>query len=257
MERERESRLILELRDQVNDLLAAAQLLTPLVRERGSDQDADSLAALHQSLYRLIRTVGHLELCGSADPIFRPRTVDLGALCRDVGRLVDGVAEALDVSVWWEIDKEGVFSLADCALLEGAILNLVANAVQVSGPGGRVVLRSGTAKDRWTVTVKDSGPGLTIEDPDADPLLKRPGGVGMGLEAARRAAALHGGVLVLENGEDTGSRAVLSIPIREPGENDVVKSGGMGFDRTGGFSPLLVEFSPLLPQRYYRLEELE
>ena len=36
-----------------------------------------------------------------------------------------------------------------------------------------------------------------------------------------------------------------------------VRTPRMGYDRTGGFSPMLVELSPLLPMSYFRWEETE
>lgn len=256
MEEEREEKLLMELRSQANSLLAAAQLLTPLVREQGAKRDEKALAHLNQGLYRMVRTVNHLDLCQNLDVAFYPREIDLGGLCRDIGREVEGIAPDLGVSFWWEIGKEGLLSLADEVLLEQAILNMLTNAFQHAGRGGHVKLKCMGDRDRFTVTVQDDGDGLSLPDPDANPLLKRPGGVGMGLEAARRVASLHGGVLVLENG-DPGVRAVLSIPIRRAGEEERLREGKMRFDRTGGFSQLLVEFSHLLPAERYNYGDVE
>ena len=256
MERETSDKLILELREQVNDLLAATQLLTPLVREKGSEREGEYLASVNRSLYRLIRTVNHMELCREAEPVFRPRVIDLPGLCRDIGRQVELMAKELNISFWWEIDREGVLTLADEALLEQAILNLISNAIQAAGPGGKVKLRCKADKERCTILVKDSGAGLNL-DKGEDPFLKLPGGIGLGLTAARRAAQLHGGALMLEDGEEGGVLAVLSLPIRKPDKSEGVKEPPMGYDRTGGFSPLLVELSPLLPFRCFLPEDVE
>ena len=256
MERKTSDKLILELRGQVNDLLAAAQLLTPLVREQGGAREEEYLASLNQGLYRLIRAVNHMELCREEEPVFHPQVIDVAGLCRDIGRQVELMAGELNISFQWETDREGVLSLADEALLEQAILNLISNAVQAAGPGGKVSLRCKTDKERFTVLVKDSGAGLNLEKGD-DPFLKLPGGVGLGLAAARRAAQLHGGVLMLEDGEEGGVLAVLSLPIRKPDKSEGLKEPQMGYDRTGGFSPLLVELSPLLPFRCFMPEDVE
>lgn len=256
MDQGREEKLVMELRDQVSDLLSAVQLLTPLVRERGNKQDGKNLSYLNQSLYRLLRTVNHMDITQNSDPIFSPRPVDLGGLCRDVGRQVEGIAPDLGISFWWEIDRDGVFSMADGALLEQAILNLLTNAFQHAGAGGHVELRCSLNGERFTVTVRDDGPGLIPPDPDADPLVKRPGGLGLGLEAARRVASLHGGVLMLEN-ENPGVRAILSLPVRTPTEEEKLRDKGSRFDRTGGFSQLLVEFSPLLPPERFTFDDVE
>ena len=256
VDQQREENLIMELRGQVNDLLAAVQLLTPLVRERGEQRDEKNLAYLTQGLYRMIRTVSHLDLCQNGDPVFRPRAVDLAGLCREIGRQVEGIAADLGISFWWEIDREGILSMADETLLEQAILNMLTNACQQAGKGGHVKLRCGGSRERFTVTVQDDGPGLPPSETGADPLVKRPRGLGLGLEAARRSANLHGGVLMLEDGAP-GVRAILSLPVRTPEESGLLREEGARCDRTGGFSQLLVEFSPLLPPGRYVYGDVE
>ncbi len=257
VEREREDKLMFELRDQINDLMCSAQLLTPLVREKGDRRDHENLASLNQSLYRLLRTLGHMELCREKQPLFYPAPIDLGGLCRDLGRQVEGVADDLNVSFRWDVDREGLLGMADETLLTQAIFGMVTNAVQAAqAPDreGKVSLRFTSGNGRCRFTVRDNGPGLRERDPDADPLLKSPGGVGMGLEAARRVASLHGGALVLENAEGSGVRAVLSIPVRQLEEGETLRTP---VDRTGGFSPLLVELSPVLPFRRYMADDVE
>ncbi len=249
-------KLIGELRGQVNDLLAAVQLLTPLVRERGEARDAECLAAMNKSLYRLIRTVYHLELCQGEEHAFCPQVTDVAGLCRDLGRQVESLAEELGIGFDWTLGKESVLALADGELLERAVLNLLTNAFTAAGKGGKVTLRCAVSGGRFTVTVTDNGPGLRLPGEEADPYLKKDGGVGLGLAAARRVAALHGGALVLENAGE-GVRAVLSLPIRMPDKSEEVHQSRMPYDHSGGFSTLLVEFSPLLPARDFLPENVE
>ncbi len=257
MENGKSDKLLQEFREQVNDLLAATQLLTSLVREQGSQRDMECLAAMNRSLYQLMRTIFHMELCREEAPSFRPELVDLAGLCRDLGHQVEPLAEVLGISFRWELERENIFSLADEVLLEQALLNLLTNAFAAAGQEGHVTLRCSSHAGRCILTVGDNGPGLSPQEASEDPLLKQPGGVGLGLEAARRAVSLHGGALVLENREEGGVRAVISLPIREPEGGFTVKSSQMFYDRTGGFSPLLVEFSPLLPLQSFMPEDVE
>lgn len=250
-------KLIGELREQVNDLMAAAQLLTPLVTERGGERDERCLAAMNKSLYRLVRTIYHLELCGEEEYAFDGQVIDLAGVCRDIGRQVEPLAAELDVGFDWQLDKESVLSLADGELLTRAVLNLLTNAFTAAGKGGKVSLRCAAAGGRFTVTVADSGSGLKLPQGEEDPFLKTEGGVGLGLASARRVAALHGGALVLENTEDAGVRSVLSLPIRMPDKNETLRQERMPYDHSGGFSTLLVEFSPLLPVEDFLPENVE
>lgn len=256
METQTGEKLVQELRGQVSNLLAAAQLLTPLVRERGSKKDMEYLAVMNQNLYRLLRTVAHLELSRERPPLCRKEKLDLAGLCRNLARQVEPLAERMGVSFRYELESENLLAEADGTLLEQAVLNLIANALEAVGAGGHVVLRLSRKGARALLSVGDDGPGLRGEERPKDPLLKQPGGVGLGLTAARQIATLHGGVLVLENREECGVRAVLSLPVSRD-EGGLVRSPQMGYDRFGGFSTALVELSQILPREAFLPDDVE
>lgn len=256
METQTGEKLIQELRGEVSNLLAAAQLLTPLVRERGSKKDMEYLAVMNQTLYRLLRTIAHLELSGEKPPICRKEKLDLAGLCRKLDRQVGPLTERMGVAFRCELECESLLAEADGMLLEQALLNLIANGLEAAGKGGHVVLRLSRKGPRALLAVGDDGPGLRDEQRLKDPLLKQPGGVGLGLSAARQIAALHGGALVLENREESGVRAVLSLPIGGE-ESGLVKSPQMGYDRFGGFSAALVELSRILPREAFLPDDVD
>lgn len=253
MENQWNEKLIRELRERVSELLGATQLLSGLVRDQGDEKDAKCLSVMNHSLYRMIRTINHMELCQAEKPVFTPRTLDLAGLCRDLGREVELQAKELGVSFRWELETESLLTVGDRMLILQAVLNLLTNSFQAVGKTGHVVLRCGRNKDRCEITVWDDGPGLRQrEEKEQNPLLKEGEGVGYGLPAAYRAAELHGGVLLLENREEGGLRAIFSLPIREPEEKELKSPAP---DIYGGFSPLLVEFSPLLAARDFSTED--
>jgi len=82
--------LVEQFRQQMNNLSAAIQLLTPVVREKAGPQYDPYLAILHQSLYRLIRMVGNLEYLElpEGELPLREGTLDLAGLCRELGEQV-------------------------------------------------------------------------------------------------------------------------------------------------------------------------
>lgn len=257
MEEKTAEKLIRELREQVNDLMAAAQLLTPLVRERGEERDGMVLASMEKSLYALVRTVSHLELCREEEPALCLKLTDLSALCDQVCRQVESLSGALEISFTWEPAEEPMLTLADPALVEQALLNLLANAIRASGKGGKVSLRCRREGEQCIFTVRDSGAGISFFSPGGDSLLKDGSGLGLGVASARRIAALHGGALILENGAGDGARSVLALPLRLPEKGEELHAPKADWDRTGGFSTLLVELSPLLPVESFHFRELE
>jgi signal transduction histidine kinase len=107
--------------------------------------------------------------------------------------------------------------LADPMRLQRLLLNLLANAVQYSGAGGRVRLRAGTAGEGdLLIEVEDDGPGIepTLRERLFEPF--SPGantrGSGLGLHIAKGIAEVHGATLDLASPEAGGTKASLRLP---------------------------------------------
>ena len=87
---------------------------------------------------------------------------------------------------------------ADAEQLRHALLNLLLNAIEAAGPGGRVTVELSAADDRYLIRVRDSGKGVPPEL--LDKLFEafttsKPEGVGLGLTVGRQIAVAHGGDL--------------------------------------------------------------
>jgi signal transduction histidine kinase len=100
------------------------------------------------------------------------------------------------------------------------LLNLLANALNVSPPDGRITLHSALAGGIWRVSVEDEGPGLTEEQrgklferfvrlgPDTSDK-----GSGLGLAISRSIVQLHNGRIFAASGSSgRGLRMVIEIP---------------------------------------------
>ncbi len=118
---------------------------------------------------------------------------------------------------------------ADAGLLRQLLLNLVANAAQVSPAGGLVTLEVHRADGGWELVVADEGPGLPEDQlervferfvryssPSSDGRGGRTlAGHGLGLAICRSIAHLHGGSISAENRRE--GRGGLSVTVRLPG----------------------------------------
>ena len=112
---------------------------------------------------------------------------------------------------------------ADPQLLDAAIRALVRNAVEATGAGAPVELRTGRAEAGVQLLVADSGPGVP-EDvlPRAfEPLFStRRGHAGLGLALAERVARAHGGRAYLQPRAGGGTEAILELPVASAPQGD-------------------------------------
>ena len=93
----------------------------------------------------------------------------------------------------------------DAPQMEGALLNLVLNAIDATPSGGTVKLNASLAGNVLKIEVEDSG--LAIPEADLPQIFEpffttKPAGTGLGLAIARSAAIAHGGDLQLSQNRD-------------------------------------------------------
>ena len=113
--------------------------------------------------------------------------------------------------------SEPMRARGDATLLREAVAALLQNAVEASPEGGSVRVIGSTRARFHRVLVEDDGAGISTEDLERifEPFFttKKGEGSGLGLSAALRIAAKHGGSVEAESaGPGRGSRFTLLIP---------------------------------------------
>jgi C4-dicarboxylate-specific signal transduction histidine kinase len=127
------------------------------------------------------------------------------------------------VSLGMELDAALPLVLGDRVQLQQVILNLVVNAIDaMSGTNGRpreLQIRSGRDGDAVVVTVRDTGPGLPIAEPErifGAFFTTKPDGLGMGLSISRTIIEAHRGRLWAANSDD-GAIFQFRLPFHKEG----------------------------------------
>ena len=241
-------------------------LLGDILAEAGGDAfpGQGAPAGFNKTFHRLFRLISNLEFmqqaAGEEGVPFRPVTMDLAGLCRHVEALAAPLLKEAGVLLEYRSRESGLLIPGDPALLQKLLLGLIANGARAS-EGGDVVLSLRRQGARAVLTVSHSG--SPADEPHLNALL-RPGvggelplpgqGAGLGLSAARRIAALHGGSLLMEWGRSAPG-AVVSLPTGPLDGKATVRTPEL--QRGGGLDPVLMELSDLLPARVFGLEGLD
>ena len=106
--------------------------------------------------------------------------------------------------------------VADQDLLKGILTNLLENAAEAAGEGGRILSRTAAVNGRVAIEVHDSGPGLSEQARASlfQPTISfKKRGMGLGLSIARKSALLSGGDIVVVKGELGGAGFRVLLPV--------------------------------------------
>ncbi len=128
------------------------------------------------------------------------------------------LAQTSNVEIVSRIDVDLPPVSVDSRRMSEVFRNILDNAIQHSGGGGKVEIEARVFEDgqgNWVeCSVRDSGPGFA---PDDIPRLfepfftKRQGGTGLGLALAQRAIEQHGGRIIARNAPEGGAEMLIRL----------------------------------------------
>jgi len=204
------SRIVHELRNPLSsikvNLQALAEKVTgdPLYRE---------LARIAQNQVERLEKMLN-ELLDYGKPVQpSPREISFTDLLLEVRSVVSAEIQRKNVElIVREESRETLW--CDPSLLSQALANILMNAVQAVGEGGKAWISYRAEDELRILEVADNGPGLV--NVDKSELFKpfysaRPGGTGLGLANAKKIVELHGGTV--HAGERPGGGAVFTMSL--------------------------------------------
>nr|WP_272893491.1 ATP-binding protein [Duffyella gerundensis] len=214
------SRISHEIRTPLNALtglleLEHHQISVPEQRQKNiavAWQAANTLMALVGDLLDLARIeAGKLEIS--------LQEVDLAAALENAHQLFAASAEEKGLQLQLRCDITQRVVLFDGTKLHQILSNLLSNAVRYSDSGTVFLsLTQQAGSDRYSLHVRDSGPGITAAQQQAifEPFIRLDNdhpaqGTGLGLNICRELATLLGGELTLESEENVGSTFCFSF----------------------------------------------
>ena len=157
-------------------------------------------------------------------PQFLPNQLnDVVRYCHDLAKVHMRKAS---IEVVLDLDEELPAFIMDFNQISQVIMNLIINAVDAMGDGGRLTLETRLERDlaAAVLTVSDTGPGILATDVSRifDPFFTRkPDGTGLGLSISRQILDKHGAFIELNSAPGIGCRFQVVFPLRS--DSDAVQ----------------------------------
>lgn len=212
-----------ELGNPLNSLTIHLQVVERKLRKlRGVD--AKDAKALGDSLRVCQEEVARLDgIITNFLQAIRPRPPDLADT-----RLADVLAEVLafqerelaDRGVTVEVESPAGLPvvLADKDQVKQVFFNLVKNAAEAMGPGGRLRIEASADEEHVALAFADNGSGIKPEDLARlfEPYhTTKPGGHGLGMMVVQRIMRAHGGHIAVESDPGRGTKVTLQFPLKQ------------------------------------------
>ena len=200
---------------EVGNPLAGVSSLIQMIRRRDPSPYTDEKLALAESqLGRIQRTIRDLI------DFSRPASTLRGRV-----RISEVVDEALGIAKYYQRTKERAITTAVPASLPPVrgvrdhltqvVLNLVLNAIDATGKGGRIQIQGYPEGDFVVLSVEDDGRGIASDD---QPRLfqpyftTKPQGTGLGLFVSHQIVEEMGGALLFESTPGQGTTFRVHLP---------------------------------------------
>ena len=204
----------------VHDLKNAAASLNLMLKNLPVHFDdpayrEDALGAVGRTAQRIDQMIARLGAFRQRANL-NPVAVELGRL---VGAVLDAMEELRGVEVARELEPVPAIQ-ADADQIRSVLTNLLLNARDALGPGGRIRVRTEPEDGRVVLTVADNGCGMSREFL-RDSLFRpfqttKKKGLGIGMYQARIIVHAHGGSIQVASEEGQGTTVRVSFPIESP-----------------------------------------
>jgi len=146
----------------------------------------------------------------------------LGSIVETVVVATESLAATKRLGFKTDVGERLPIGIGDEQRLTQVLLNLVGNAIKFTD-AGEVRITAGAANGHFTVSVRDTGPGIPTEECERifekfrqvdSSNTRAKGGTGLGLAIAREIVEMHGGRIWVESTMGQGSTFRMELPVR-------------------------------------------
>lgn len=197
---------------------------------RGSDNTApaskESLALIAEAADQMNALIGDLLDVTRLEAgmlAIAPEAVDASVLLNEALRTLQPLVDQKRIELAIRIGANLPKVVADIERIQQALSNLIGNAIKFTPTGGKVVIEALADSDKVTVSIADTGIGISEEDLPRvfdrywQSTRTNRQGAGLGLAIAKGIIESHGGNLWLESRIGKGTVAQFSLPVANAG----------------------------------------
>jgi PAS domain S-box-containing protein len=212
-------RLVAGVVHELNNPLTAITMYSDVLVEklqnaRHDPADLEKLRAIRESGHRIQRLAR--DLVAYARPAgARVEPVDLAGILEEAVRLANPALREKTAALERCFEEVPVVEGSRPALVQ-VFVNLVTNAAQALGDGGRIALRLAAADGAVRVVVEDDGGGMdeAVAARAFEPFFTTGSGIGLGLPIVQGIVERHGGKVSLRTAPGAGTEVTVTLPVR-------------------------------------------
>jgi signal transduction histidine kinase len=221
------AKLAHEIKTPLSAIAAASEIMTEgrfgtIGNERYAGYIADIHASARYALDLVERMLNHRSEVASAKAGENTaQKIALDAFVAACLSTVRPLAAAKALTIDESHAVSPVYVTADAITLRQIVLNLVANAIKFTPPGGTIFVSTAPVDGRAVaLVVEDTGPGMSAESiaeamqpvPSEVPQMRDGGGLGLGLPITRALAKEMGATLAIDCAPGRGTRVTVTLP---------------------------------------------
>jgi len=203
-----------EVRNPLAGLLLYSEHLKSRLDGKLSDTDAQLIDKIINTINNLTATTE--QIMNFARPVtLAPKSVDLNTVAQDVVQLLKTEISAHAIETNLDLNSSPVVGMFDEPSIRAATLNLVLNAVQAMGKGGRLTISTEASNGKVCMEIGDTGSGMSADQVKHifEPFnTTKSRGLGLGMPYAQKIVRQHGGQIVVESEPGKGTQVKIELP---------------------------------------------
>ena len=180
------------------------------------DDETERMSRLVKELLQLSRLDRHREKMNFKE-------LEVGKILEDCVKKITLTAQAKEQTVECVYDRNTpLYIMGDRDKMQQVILNILTNSIKYTQAGGKIRLNAWKEDDVVCITVEDNGIG--ISDAELSRIFERfyrvdkarsrvMGGTGLGLSIAKQIIEVHGGSILAQSKEGSGTTMQITLPL--------------------------------------------